>query len=142
MEKLNDIIFYNIDKAIKTYRMYAMKKIRENGYKITTDQWLIIKSILENPQITQQEIAKNVFKDNASVTRIIELMVKSNYLNRKVDSSDRRKSILSVTKEGKDIIEKVQDIILDNRKEALEGINKEDLDAMNLLLQKLIKNCS
>jgi MarR family transcriptional regulator for hemolysin len=142
MEKLNDIIFYNIDKAIKTYRMYAMKKIRENGYKITTDQWLIIKSILENPQITQQEIAKNVFKDNASVTRIIELMVKSNYLNRKVDSSDRRKSILSVTKEGKDIIEKVQDIILDNRKEALEGINKEDLDAMNLLLQKIIKNCS
>ncbi|MES2811966.1 MAG: MarR family transcriptional regulator [Bacteroidota bacterium] len=142
MEKLNDIIFYNIDKTIKTYRMYAMKKIREKGYKITTDQWLIIKSILENPQITQQEIAKNVFKDNASVTRIIELMVKSNYLNRKVDSTDRRKSILSVTKEGKDIIEKVQDIILENRKEALESINKEELDAMNIILQKIIKNCS
>jgi len=142
MEKLNDIIFYNIDKAIKTYRMYAMKKIREKGYKITTDQWLIIKSILENPQITQQELAKNVFKDNASVTRIIELMVKSNYLNRKVDSADRRKSILSVTKEGKEIIEKVQLIILENRKEALEGIDKTELDAMNVTLKKIIQNCS
>lgn len=142
MEKLNNIIFYNIDKAIRTYRMFAMKKIREKGYKITIDQWLIIKSILENPEITQQELAKNVFKDNASVTRIIDLMVKSNYLNRKVDTNDRRKSILSVTKEGKDIIEKVQNIVLENRKIALEGINKEDLDAMDIILQKIITNCS
>ena len=122
--------------------MYAMKKIRESGYKITTDQWLILKSILENPKITQQELAKNVFKDNASVTRIIELMVKSNYLKRKVDFNDRRKSILSVTKEGKDIIENVQSIILQNRKEALEDVSKEDLDIMNIILQKIIKNCS
>lgn len=142
MEKLNNIIFYNIDKAIRTYRMFAMKKIREKGYKITIDQWLIIKSILENPEITQQELAKNVFKDNASVTRIIDLMVKSNYLNRKVDTNDRRKSILSVTKEGKDIIEKVQNIVLENRKIALEGIDKEDLDAMDIILQKIITNCS
>lgn len=142
MEKLNKIIFYNIDKAIRTYRMYAMKKIREKGYKITIDQWLIIKSILENPKITQQELAKNVFKDNASVTRIIDLLVKSNYLNRKVDSNDRRKSILSVTKEGEDIIRKVQDLILENRKIALEGIDKKDLDAMDIILQKIIKNCS
>ena len=142
MEKLNNIIFYNIDKAIRSYRMYAMKKIREKGYKITIDQWLIIKSILENPEITQQELAKNVFKDNASVTRIIDLMVKSNYLNRKVDTNDRRKSILSVTKEGKDIIQKVQNIVLENRKVALNGIDKEDLDAMDIILQKIITNCS
>ncbi len=122
--------------------MFAMKKIREKGYKITIDQWLIIKSILENPEITQQELAKNVFKDNASVTRIIDLMVKSNYLNRKVDTNDRRKSILSVTKEGKDIIEQVQNIVLENRKIALESIDKEDLDAMDIILQKIITNCS
>ena len=122
--------------------MYAMKKIREKGYKITIDQWLIIKSILENPKITQQELAKNVFKDNASVTRIIELMVKSNYLSREVDSQDRRKSVLTVTQEGKDIIEKVQNLVLDNRKVALEGLSNKEIDIMNLALQKIITNCS
>lgn len=142
MEKLNNIIFYNIDKAIRSYRMYAMKQIRKSGYKITIDQWLIIKSILENPKIKQQELAKNVFKDNASVTRIIELMVKSNYLKREVDPKDRRKSVLTVTQEGKDIIEKVQNLVLDNRKVALEGVSKEELDTMNIALQKIIINCS
>lgn len=131
-----------MDKAIKSYRMYAQKKLKENGFKITIDQWLIIKAILENPTITQQEIAKNVFKDNASVTRIIDLLVKSEYLERKDNPIDRRKSNLVVTEEGKSIIYKVQDIILENRKTALDTISTEELEAMNLTLKKIITNCS
>jgi|SRR6218665_382279 len=142
MEKLTDIIFYNMDKAIKSYRMYAQKRLREHGFKITIDQWLIIKSILENPTITQQEIAKKVFKDNASVTRIIELLVKSEYLKRKVNTEDRRKSILLVTEEGKSIIEKVQNLVLENRKNALQNITSEELELMNVSLNKIIDNCS
>lgn len=142
MDKLNDIIFYNIEKAIKTYRMFAMKRIRDNNYKITTDQWLIIKSILENPNITQQEIAKNVFKDNASVTRIIELLVKSNYLTREENLSDRRKSNLSVTENGKSIIENVNDLVIKNRKVALKGITEEELNITTSTLKKIIENCN
>ena len=142
MEKLKDIIFYNMDKAIKSYRMYAQKKLKENGFKITIDQWLIIKAILENPTITQQEIAKNVFKDNASVTRIIDLLVKSEYLERKDNPVDRRKSNLIVTEEGKSIMYKVQDLILENRKNALDTVSTEELEAMNLTLKKIISNCN
>ncbi len=142
MDKLNDLIFYNIEKAIKTYRMFAMKRIRKNEYKITTDQWLIIKSILENPDITQQEIAKNVFKDNASVTRIIELMVKSNYVTREENSSDRRKSNLKVTEDGKAIIENVHDLVIENRKVALKGITQKELDITTTTLKKIIANCN
>ena len=142
MEKLKDIIFYNMDKAIKSYRMYAQKKLKENGFKITIDQWLIIKAILENPTITQQEIAKNVFKDNASVTRIIDLLVKSEYLERKDNPVDRRKSNLVVTEEGKSIMYKVQDLILENRKNALDTVSTEELEAMNLTLKKIISNCN
>jgi MarR family transcriptional regulator for hemolysin len=142
MEKLKDIIFYNMDKAIKSYRMYAQKKLKENGFKITIDQWLIIKTILENPAITQQEIAKNVFKDNASVTRIIELLVQSEYLERKDNPYDRRKSNLIVTEEGRSIIFQVQNLVLENRKNALDMLSKEELEIMNLALNKIIQNCS
>ncbi|UPT71477.1 MAG: MarR family transcriptional regulator [Flavobacterium sp. JAD_PAG50586_2] len=103
---------------------------------------MIIKSILENPTITQQEIAKKVFKDNASVTRIIELLVKSEYLNREINPDDRRKSNLVVTEEGKTIIQKVQDLVLENRKNALDTIATEELETMNLVLKKIIRNCS
>lgn len=141
MEKLKDITFYTIDKAIRTYRNFAQKKLKENGYKITIDQWLIIKAILENPGVSQQELGEKVFKDNASVTRIIELLAKSGYLQREVNQDDRRKSNLNVTDAGKSIIEKVQSLVLENRKTALAGISLEDLEIMNRTLKKIIENC-
>lgn len=142
MEKLKDITFYTMDKAIRTYRIFAQKRLRDNGYKITIDQWLIIKAILENPGISQQEIGEKVFKDNASVTRIIELLVKSEYLEREVNQNDRRKSNLKVTDEGKLIIEKVHDLVLENRKTALAGILPEELEILNKTLKKIISNCN
>lgn len=142
MEKLKDITFYTMDKAIRTYRIFAQKKLREHGYKITIDQWLIIKSILENPGISQQEIGEKVFKDNASVTRIIELLVKSDYLEREVNQNDRRKSNLKVTEEGKLVIGKVQGLVLENRKTALAGISPEELESFNKTLKTIIKNCN
>ncbi len=141
MEKLKDITFYTIDKAIKSYRNYAQKKLRDYGFKITIDQWLVIKSILENPDISQQEIGEIVFKDNASVTRIIEILVRAEYLERSENLEDRRKSNLKVTYSGKQIIKKVHGLVLENRKTALEGITLNDLGILNKTLNQIIKNC-
>lgn len=141
MERLETINFYLLDKAIRTYRMYSQKKLRENGFKITVDQWLVIKVLMENPGISQLQIAEKAFKDNASITRIIDLLVKSKYIDRKVNPKDRRTSILKVTNDGADIINKVQDLVLQNRKIAQDGITLEELENLNSTLKKIIKNC-
>lgn len=140
MEKLDSIIFYNIDKAIRAYRNYAQRQLKINGFTITIDQWLIIKAILENPGITQNEIGNLVFKDNASVTRIIDLLVKSEYIIRTVHSKDRRKTNLEITDLGKKIIQDVQKIVEQNRTIALKGISKEELHIMNKALLKISEN--
>ncbi|WP_185287400.1 MarR family winged helix-turn-helix transcriptional regulator [Chryseobacterium lactis] len=141
MEKLNSIIFYNIDKAIRAYRNYAQRQLKAHGFTITIDQWLIIKAILENPGITQNEIGDLVFKDNASVTRIIDLMVKSDYITRQVHPDDRRKTNLNVTDSGKEVIRKVQNIVEKNRKTALNGVTKDELEVMYSALLKISENC-
>lgn len=142
MEKLNSIIFYNIDKAIRAYRMYAQRQIKSYGFNITIDQWLVIKVILENPNINQNKIGNLVFKDNASVTRIIDQLVKHGYLERNINSEDRRKTKLEVTWEGERIIEDVQNIVEKNRKIALQEISDTELEIMNSVLLKIFKNCN
>ena len=141
MERHETINFYLLDKAIRTYRIYSQKKLREKGFKITVDQWLVIKVLLENPGISQLNLAEKAFKDNASITRIIELLVKSKYLDRKINPKDRRTSILKVTPEGEDIINKVHDLVLQNRRIAQTGITLEELENLNGTLKKIIKNC-
>ncbi len=141
MGSIETINFYLLDKAIRTYRNYSQKKLKEKGFNITVDQWLIIKLLFENPGIPQIDLAKKVFKDNASVTRIIDLLVKAKYLDRKTNLKDRRTSILKVTASGEQIIYKVQDLVLQNRRNAQLGISIEDLENLNRTLQKIIINC-
>lgn len=141
MEKLNEIIFYNIDKSIRTYRVFAQKNLRTNGFKITVDQWLVIKCILENPDISQQEMGEIVFKDNASITRMIELLVKAKYLVRKPYKKDRRRVKLVVTDEAIQMISEIHEMAVTNRQKALENISEEEMKVVNSVMNRIIGNC-
>lgn len=141
MENLNDVIYYQIEQAIKTYRMYAQKRIKENGLKITIDQWLVLKSYKENPNLSQAELAEKVFKDGASITRIIDLLVSSGYAERKTNPNDRRKFNLKITPLGNQILESTYKIVLENRKKGLEGITTNSIQIMSETLKKITENC-
>jgi MarR family transcriptional regulator for hemolysin len=142
MEQLNKVIFYTIDKAIRIYRQYAQKEFIKAGLKITIDQWLIIKTISENPEMTQQKLSESVFKDNASVTRIIAILVKAGYLKRKANRVDKRRNQLKITVQGKRIISNAHAIVLRNRSVALKGLSKKQIENMKNGLFSIIKNCS
>lgn len=142
MENIENVVFYTIDKSIKAYRQYAQKQLKEAGFSVTIDQWLILKNIQENPQISQQELSRKVFKDNASVTRIIDLLVKSGMINRETSQNDRRRNFLSVTGEGLKTLKNIQPVIKKNRATALRGIEPRELEALKKNLQTIIDNVS
>ena len=141
-EKLTDIIFYTLEKSIKTYRQFAQKRISEKGYNVTIDQWLVLKILHDNEGITQQQLAEIVFKDYASVTRIIELLVNKKYIQRDFHSSDRRRFELTLSAEGKKLLLKIQDDIDENRSKALKGISKSETETVRKTLNKIISNCT
>lgn len=139
--KLDDVIFYSIDRAIRTYRQYSQKQIKARGFDITIDQWLVMKALLENPGIRQQQLAELVFKDNASITRIIELLVQNGYLDREVNLSDRRMTILTVTRKGHKMLQDMQPLITENRRKALEHIDETMILHARKMLDQIALNC-
>ncbi|MBK1897304.1 MarR family transcriptional regulator [Chryseobacterium paridis] len=141
MAKPEQTIFYSIEESIKSYRQFAQKQINDKGFDITIDQGLILSIINENPGIAQKEIARRAFKDHASVTRIIELLVKRNFLKRDSFEEDRRRFNLNVTKEGQTILSDIQPIVDINRKTAIEGISEEEIELLRKLVNKITANC-
>jgi DNA-binding MarR family transcriptional regulator len=141
MEKLDKILFYTLEKSIKVYRKFAQNRILKSGYDITIDQWLVLKTLHENKSISQNEIAELVFKDFASITRIIELLVQKAYITRKINTTDRRKFILEITEKGNKIIEKIYPIVIENRKQALTDLSIDEINNLKIQLEKIITNC-
>jgi MarR family transcriptional regulator, transcriptional regulator for hemolysin len=141
MEKIDQVLFFTIEKSIKTYRQFAQRQIDQAGIDITIDQWLILKSIQDWPDISQHQLAENVFKDYASVTRMIELLVKKEFLHREPHPTDRRRFQLIITRKGQMVIQKVLPVIESNRKQALKSLSKVDIEANKEFLNQIIKNC-
>jgi DNA-binding MarR family transcriptional regulator len=141
METVEQVIFYAMDRSIKTYRQFVQKRFSEEGYDITVDQWLVLNTISGHDGISQLEIAEKVFKDAASVTRIIDLLIKKGYLTRDAHTADRRRFTLDLTKEGKVLIRSIAKIAEQNRKAALKGIPEKNLVLVQETLQQITDNC-
>lgn len=134
-------VLYTIEQTIKEYRKISQKNISKIISDITVDQGLVLLILNENSNYSQKEIASLIFKDNASITRIIELMVKKDYLVRKVNEQDRRKFNLEITEKGRNTVELLSPAIKLNRTTALHGLSENEIELLDTLLNKIITNC-
>ena len=134
-------IFYTIEKAIKSYRKFSQKQLSDVVSGITVDQVLVLTVIESSPDIAQHEIASLLFKDYASITRMIELLVKNEYLTRSINETDRRKFTLKISAKGETTLKQLKPIILKNRTDALEGISNSEVNQLFTTLNKIINNC-
>ena len=139
--RLQDVLFYSLDSASKAYRRFAQARLSAAGVDITIDQWLVLKTIHESPDITLQQVGVAVFKDFASVTRIVQLLERKGLIRRKPHPIDGRRSELGLTSSGESIIRTVEPIARVNRKKALEGIDAEQIELLRALLRKISENC-
>ncbi|WP_276388376.1 MarR family winged helix-turn-helix transcriptional regulator [Eudoraea chungangensis] len=137
----SETVFHTIESTIKQYRKFAQKNITKALPGMTVDQGLVLIFLHEHPELTQKEIAQLVFKDNASMTRMINTMVKKKYLKRSMNEKDRRRYKLKITPEGKELLKKLPPIIQKNRSASLEGISKKEQDQLTKILIKIQTNC-
>ena len=139
--RLQDVLFYSLESASKAYRRFAQARLNESGIDITIDQWLVLNTIRESPDITLQQVGTTVFKDFASVTRIVQLLERKGLLRRKPHPSDGRRSELVLSTAGEALIRKVEPIAQANRRHALAGIDAEQITRLREVLKQIVENC-
>jgi len=74
-----------------------------------------------------KEMADAMDKDKSSILRIIDVLEEKELVRRAVDSKDRRKKYLLVTKKGERVIDKFTKIEVELRTELKEGLTKEEM---------------
>ncbi len=137
--KLEDILYYLIEKANKVIRRYSQVRFSEAGLEITVDQWLVLKKIGDSECITQIELANAIFKDRASITRILDLLLEKK-LVKKDSGSDKRAYELSLTSAGQRFMEQALVIVKNARKKGIETMSEKEQEQLRSSLQKIIHN--
>jgi MarR family transcriptional regulator, transcriptional regulator for hemolysin len=139
-EKLEDVLYYLIEKTNKVARRYSQDAFVKAGYDITVDQWLVLKKIWDSEQINQAELAAALFKDTASITRILQILVRKKLVKKDFKESDRRHFLLSLTAKGEQFFKQVQGFVKSMRTQGVNDFSDSEKDAIKKLLLKMIKN--
>lgn len=139
-EKLDSVIYFLMDKTMRISKKYSLKRLQEEGFNITIDQWVILLRIHEKKQQTQVELASAVNKDTASVTRILDLLHDKKLVRRVPNESDKRKSALVLTNRGTSYVKEGKKVVTQIREEGLKGVTRADVEITNRVLKQMAIN--
>lgn len=139
--RLPDVLFYSLESASKAYRRFAQARLQATGIDITIDQWLVLRTIHEGADVTLQQIGIAVFKDVASVVRIVQLLGRKGLIHRKPHSTDGRRSELVLTSAGESVIQTVEPLVRDYSRQALDGFGAEEAALLRAMLKRITGNC-
>ncbi len=125
---------FNIDNSLgfivaKTHyymKTYFSKLIKDIDINITTEQWALLNAVYRNPGASQTDLARSCLKDKTNVTRILDLLVKKEYVVRNINLSDRRIYSITLTDLGESILKQLINIS-DNANEAfISDLNRDE----------------
>jgi len=139
-EKLEDVLYYLIDKTNKVARRYSQEIFTKEGYDITVDQWLVLKKIKDSEQINQVELATALFKDTASITRILQLLVDKKLVKKEYKANDRRHFLLTLTLKGEQLYKQLLPLVKAMRIQGISDFSETEKDQVKKLLLRIIKN--
>ncbi|MDQ7094074.1 MarR family transcriptional regulator [Desulfosporosinus sp. PR] len=104
---LDDSLGYIVAKTNFHMKSYFNKLIKKNNLDVTTEQWVILNAVRQNPGASQTDLARISFKDKTNVTRILDLLVKKGYVTRNIAGKDRRIYSITLTDSGEDVLEQL-----------------------------------
>ena len=121
-------------------KKYFIDKLQENKIDITPEQFLVLDILWEKQSLSQQNIADIIQKDKNSVTKIIDSLEKKQLARRVMDQRDRRVNKIELTEKAIVLEEKVTKVAIEFMNDAINGIDKQDLDIFVNVMRQIKDN--
>lgn len=121
------LLGYAIGRTHWYLKSLLSKLLKEGGSSITNEQWIVLKVIAANPAVSQTEIAEKSLKDKTNITRILDLLEKRAYIERRRDDRDRRMYRIHITGQGKRVLESVNPVTLKIDEICTHSLNKKEV---------------
>lgn len=122
---------------------YASKNAfnqRIKDYDISPEQWSVVYRVIEEPGISQKLVSDSTYKDQGNLTRMIDKLVKNNFLIKQQNSINRREIELFPTKKAVDLSNSIIEHSTQHNKKMLDTFSKEEKEQLFTLLNKIYDN--
>lgn len=135
-----DVFGYYIDRTAKAIKSDLNSRFRAIGANITPEQWIILHKLYENNGQSQVQLGDGTYKDAPTTSRIIDLLCKKGYTERRSDNKDRRRFQIFLSDEGRNLVEQVYPSVVQSRVDGWDGLSHEDYQELIRIINKVFDN--
>lgn len=126
--------------AVNAINRRLQKNFRNAGIDITIEQWSVLYHLWKEEGLTQQQLCNKTYRDKPSITRLIHNLEKMGLVERNNSTTDKRKNHIHLTQKAKQLQEISIEVANETMDEALIGINKNEIETVKNVLQKVYDN--
>lgn len=113
---------------------------KKEEINLTAEQFLVMDTLWNQGEMTQQNIAYIIQKDKNSVTQFIDNLEKKGLVQRVVDTADRRVNNIKLSKAGLAMKDNTKKVAISAVNDILEGISEAELKDFVKVLNKACEN--
>lgn len=131
-----------LDRAARRVKQYAQASFSEKAFDITIDQWMVLKALYNEDPMTHKDLAEKTGKDQPTLTRIVDIIIKKELVERIEHPHDRRCLLVQLTHKGREKIKMLSPEIAKIRMKAWENLSEEDFRNFTRILNTIYNNLS
>ena len=109
-------------------------------YGITPGQFNLLSQLERAGQLSQKALAELTRKEQATITRYLDVLERKNLISRVKDKNDRRAHVVSTTDDARILLETVTPVAIDAANHLIENIEQHDIDTFLTVLATLKDN--
>jgi len=80
--------------------------------------------------------------DKVAVSRAVTKLIKNGRIDREFDDTDKRRSILNLSEDGKKLHDEIAQLALQFERDLLLGFSEEELEILNNIMERLLARAS
>lgn len=131
--KASNCIFFMLARASQAGTRYWTNCLKD--LNLTAVQAMVINFLGEKDKVTSKELTKETGLDAATLTGIIDRLKSSGYIDRKPHSTDRRAVNISLTDQGREIMQDIRKRALPANMDFLSSLNDEEKKIFRQMLR-------
>ncbi|MDV2683752.1 MarR family transcriptional regulator [Alkalihalophilus lindianensis] len=140
--QLDDSLGFLVAMAGRALMNQLQRNITESGYDVTTEHWTILVQLWEQEGLSQYELAQRTGKDQPSMSRLIQNMLKRELIVRVADTKDARCKRIYLTEHGKQLRSQLVSIVEETLDQATKDVSEEELLVTKSVLKRVAKTHS
>jgi len=140
MMDFENISLHWINRLSFLVRRELADKFKLAGHNVGAEEWAVLLLLWKKDGRAPSEIADATIRDRTTITRFLDAMEKKQFIERKVDPSDRRRAQVFLTPAGRDLKQKLVPIASQIIDKAQQGLDAQEQAQLVKLLRKMTSN--